>query len=121
MTRVSIESGDHLKTGDTEPDLVVTLYKDNDNPIDLSTGSPTVEFALAEANERDLVVDDDTSGNVSISDAENGEVSYSWQSSDTSSHGTYEGEFRVSKNAGSDVTSFPNSDNFQIYIEEGLN
>lgn len=119
MTRVAIESGDHLKTGDTEPDLVATLYKDNDNPYDLSEGSPAVEFALAEANESTLVVDDDTSGNVSISDGANGEVSYSWQSGDTDSKGTYEGEFRVTD--GTDSTSFPNRGTFMVHIEEGLN
>ena len=119
MTRVEIQSGDNLKTDDTEPDLVVSLYKDNGNPIDLSTGSPTVEFALAEANESTLVVDDDTDGNVSISDAANGEVTYSWQSGDTSTKGTYEGEFRVVD--GSDQTSFPNRGTFNVHIEEGLN
>lgn len=119
MTRVNIQSGDNLKTGDTEPDLVVTLYKDNGNPIDLSTGTPTVEFALAEANESTLVVDDDTSGNVTISDASNGEVTYSWQSGDTDTKGTYEGEFRVVDASG--TTSFPNRGTFNVHIEEGLN
>lgn len=119
MTRVTIKSGDTLKTGDTEPDLVATLYKDNGNPKDLSTGSPTVEFALAEANESTLVVDDDTAGNVSISDAPNGEVSYSWQAGDTDSKGNYEGEFRVVD--GTDQTSFPNRGTVNIHIEEALN
>lgn len=119
MTRVDIKSGDTLKTGDTEPDLVVTLYKDNGNPYDLSTGSPTVEFALAEANEDTLVVDDDTTGNVILSDAANGEVTYSWQSGDTSTKGTYEGEFRVDDADG--ITSFPNRGTFKVHIEEGLN
>ena len=117
MTRVNIQSGDTLKTGDTEPDLVVTLYKDNGNPIDLSTAE--VEFALAEANESTLVVDDDTTGNVNIDDDVNGVVSYSWQAGDTDAKGTYEGEFRVVD--GSDQTSFPNRGTFNVHIEEGLN
>ena len=119
MTRVNIQSGDTLKTGDTEPDLVVTLYKDNGNPIDLSTGTPTVEFALAEANDSDPTISDDTDGNVLISNASNGEVSYSWQAGDTDTKGTYEGEFRVVD--GSNQTSFPNRGTFNVHIEEGLN
>jgi len=119
MTRVNIKSGDTLKTGDTEPDLVVTLYKDNGNPYDLSSGSPTVSFALAETNESTLVVDDDTNGAVNITDAANGEVSYSWQSGDTDTKGTYEGEFQIDDSSG--ITSFPNRGTFAVHIEEGLN
>jgi hypothetical protein len=119
MTRVNIKSGDTLKTGDTEPNLVATLYKDNGNPYDLSAGTPTVEFALAEANESTLVVDSDTNASVSITDAANGEVSYSWQAGDTDTKGTYEGEFRVDDSNG--ATSFPNRGTFTVHIEEGLN
>jgi hypothetical protein len=119
MTRVNIKSGDQLKTGDTEPDLVAELYKDNGNPKDLSSGSPTVEFALVEVNEDNTVIDDDTSGRVSITDAPNGEVTYQWQDGDTDKKGTYEGEFRVVDGAQNE--SFPNRGTFNIHIEEGLN
>lgn len=119
MTRVSIKSGERLKTGDTEPNLVVQLYKDNGNPKDLSTGSPEISFFLGQEAEDSLTVDDDTSGNVEISDASNGEVEYSWQSGDTASHGTYIGEIRVSDTDG--VSTFPNRGRFNIYIEEALN
>jgi hypothetical protein len=119
MTRVTIRSGDRLKTGDTEPDLVVQLRKDNDNPKDLSTGNPTVSFALTEANENTLVVDDDTTGNVTISNATNGEITYSWQAGDTDVAGTYEGEIEVDDDAG--VSSYPNRGTFKVHIEEGLN
>lgn len=118
MTRVNIKSGDTLKTGDTEPDLVVELYKDNGNPKDLS-GSPTVEFALVESNESETVVDDDTDGRVSITDANNGEVMYQWTGGDTDKKGTYEGEFRVVDGAQNE--SFPNRGTFNVHIEEGLN
>jgi hypothetical protein len=119
MTRVTIRSGDRLKTGDTEPELVVQLRKDNDNPKDLSTGSPTVSFALREANEHEPVISDDTSGNVTISDENNGEVTYSWQSGDTDTAGTYEGEFQVDESG--DISSYPNRGSFKVHIEEGIN
>lgn len=117
MTRVNIISGDRLKTGDTEPDLVVQLRKDNNNPKDL-TGA-TVELAIVEANESTLVVDDDTSGNITISNATNGEISYSWQATDTEKAGTYEGEIQVTD--GTDVSSYPSRGTFMVHIEEGLN
>lgn len=119
MTRVHIQSGDHLKTGDTEPDLVVTLIKDNDNPKDLSSGSPEVNFYLSEPNEDGLEVDDSTAGNVSISDGANGEVTYSWQSGDTDRSGRFNAEFEVVD--GSDQSTYPNAGTFKIQITEGLN
>lgn len=119
MTRVEIVSGEHLKTGDTEPDLVVKLIKDNDNPKDLSSGSPTVSVYIAEANENTLVVDDDTTGNVSISDANTGEITYSWQAGDTDTPGTYEAEVEVDESG--DVSTYPNRGTFKLFIEEGLN
>jgi hypothetical protein len=119
MTRVNVTRGEKLKTGDTEPDLTVQLIKDNDNPKDLSTGSPEVTFLLGQEAETELLVDDNTTGNVSITDAANGEVSYSWQSGDTDTSGTYIGEVRVSD--GSGESTYPNNGTFNIYIEEGLN
>lgn len=119
MTRVSIIAGDRLKTDDTEPNLVVQLIKDNQNPVDLSTGTPTVNLYIAEANSDDLTVDADTSGDVSITDAANGEITYSWQAGDTSTAGTYIAEVEVVD--GSDVATYPNRGTFNIHVEEGLN
>lgn len=119
MTRVDIKSGEYLKTDDTEPDLVVQLLKDNNNPKDLSNGSPEVTVLIGQEQENTLTVDDDTTGNVTIEDAANGEISYSWQSDDTSSKGTYIGEVRVSDTGG--TVTFPNSGTFTVYIEEALN
>lgn len=119
MTRVNIISGDRLKTGDTEPDLEVQLRKDNDNPKDLSVDNPTVSFFITEANENTLVVDDDTTGNVSITNGTNGRVEYSWQAGDTDTAGTYECEVQVEDDVG--MSTYPNRGTFKIHIEEGLN
>lgn len=119
MTRVRIEQGEYLKTDDTEPNLIAQLLKDNDNPKDLSSGTPEVSFYLTEANSSDLIVDDNTSGNVTISDASSGEVTYSWQAADTSTPGTYIGEFEVVQSG--ETSTYPNSGTFTVYIEDGLN
>jgi hypothetical protein len=119
MTRVEIVSGETLKTGDTEPDLEVQLIKDNQNPKDLSVDNPTVSVFIVEANEDTLVVDDDTDGNVSVTNDTSGKVSYSWQAGDTDSPGTYECEVQVVD--GTDVSTYPNRGTFKVHIEEGLN
>lgn len=117
MTEVFISQGENLKSGDTDPNLVVKLRKSNSNPVDLS-GSPTVSFYLKEVDEDDLTVDDDTTGNVSIEDATTGKVSYSWQSGDTDLSGTYIFEFEVDD--GSGVVTYPNKGYGELRIQEAL-
>jgi hypothetical protein len=119
MTRTNIISGDRLKTGDTEPNLVVQLIKDNGNPKDLSSGSPTVNIYIAEDENESLTVDDDTNNSVSITDAPNGQIEYSWQAGDTASSGSYIGEVEVVES--SNTSTYPNEGWFDIFIEEGLN
>ena len=116
MTEVYIIEGEELKSGDTEPDLVVKLRKDNANVFDLS-GTPTVSFYMKEVDEDTLAVDDDTNGNVSIEDASTGKVSYSWQSGDTDIAGTYFFEFAVDDG---ETRTFPNNGYGEIRIQEAL-
>jgi hypothetical protein len=117
MTRVKIRDGDELKTDDTEPNLSVSLVKDNGVPQVL-TGYD-ITFQMREANGDSLVVDDDTTGNVSITDADLGRVEYDWDSSDTSTAATYECEFTIDDSSDSVIT-FPNQGFFTVQIEEGL-
>ncbi|AGM11336.1 hypothetical protein M199_gp006 [Halogranum tailed virus 1] len=116
MTEVFIVQGDNLKSGDTDPDLVVKLRKDNANAFDLS-GTPTVSFYMREIDEDTLAVDDDTTGNVTIEDASTGKVSYSWQSGDTDLAGTYIFEFEVDDGQ---TRTFPNKGYGEIRIQEAL-
>jgi len=117
MTRVNVNDGSKLKTEDTEPNLSVALVKNNGVPIDLS--SYEVSFQMREAGDDTLVVDDDTTGNVSITDSDLGKVEYDWQPGDTATAATHECEFTIDDSSGS-VISFPNQGFFTVQIEEGL-
>lgn len=119
MGYILIKQGEDMKTGDQEPDLVLRLRKENNNPEDLSSIND-VSVYLAETNMDELVVDDDTSGNVRVSDATNGEVTYEWAANDTESAGTYVGEVEVEFTTG-ETKTFPSSGTFSIYVEETLN
>ena len=119
MTRAKIIKGEHLKTGDTQPDLLVQLIKDSRAPKDLSSVS-SIELHIKEANSQTLLIDDDTSGNVSIDAATDGRVSYEWQQSDTETAATLVGEIVVIDSTGEQST-YPNEGTFNVYIEEGIN
>lgn len=116
MTEVFISQGENLKSGDTDPNLVVKLRKSNSNAVDL-TGSE-VSFYMREIDEDSLAVDDDTTGNVAIEDATSGKVSYSWQAGDTDLAGTYIFEFEVDDGTG--TVTYPNSGYGEIRIQEAL-
>lgn len=117
MTRVNVSDGDELKTGDTEPNLSADLVKNNGVPQVL-TGYE-VSFHMREAGADSTTIDDDTTGNVTIVDADLGKVSYDWQPADTATSGTYECEFEIDDGSGS-VLTFPNQGFFLVQIEEGL-
>lgn len=119
MGYVIIKQGDELKTGDTGPSLTIQCIKENDNPEDLSSINEVSVF-ITEADESTLKVDDNTGGNVSVSDAASGEVTYDWQSGDTDNPGTYRGEVEVDFTSG-ETKTFPSAGTFKVYIEEGLN
>lgn len=118
MTRAKILQGDHLKTGDQEPDLLLQLIKDNQVPKDLSAVND-VKVHLAEANSESTLVEDDTSGNVTIETATDGKISYSWDSTDTETAATLVGEVVVI-DSSSEQSTYPNDGFFNIYIEEGI-
>lgn len=118
MTRAKVLEGEHLKTGDQEPDLLVQLIKDNRVPKDLSSVNE-VEVHLAEANSSTTLATDDTTGRVSIEAASDGKVSYQWQSSDTDTAATLVGEFVV-VDSNSEQATYPNEGSFKVYIEEGI-
>jgi len=117
MTRVNVNDGDRLKVDDTEPNLSVELVKSNSVPKTL-TGYD-VSFKMREAGGDTLTVDDDTTGNVTVTDEDLGYVEYDWQPADTATSGTYECLFKIDDGSGS-VISFPNQGFFTVQIEEGL-
>jgi hypothetical protein len=120
MTRAKVLEGQHLKTGDQEPDLLVQLIKDNRVPKDLSNVQD-IEVHIKEANSNPdtIPIDSNLAGAVSIKAATDGKVSYSWQSGDTDTAATMVGEFVVIDLNGEQAT-YPNDGTFKVYIEEGI-
>lgn len=118
MTRAKILEGEHLKTGDTEPDLVAQLIKDNRVPKDLSSVQE-IEVHLKEANSQDVLVNDNLTGNVSVTAATDGKLQYEWQAADTETAATLVGEFVVIDSNG-EQASYPNEGTFKVFVEEGI-
>jgi len=118
MTRAKVLEGEHLKTGDQEPDLLVQLIKDNRSPKDLSSVG-SIEVHLKQADSNETLVEDDTAGNVTIEAATDGKVSYAWQTADTETAATLVGEFVVVDSQGEQAT-YPNDGTFKVFVEEGI-
>lgn len=123
MTIAEVEQGDALKSGDTEPDLVVQLRKDSGTPYTLDNHA--VRLFIKEVDGDELLVDDDLDGNVTIENIDNARVSYSWQSGDTDKAATYLGEVEVEELDEQDapngrIATFPSEGYFKVRIQESL-
>lgn len=108
----------NLKKGDTSPDLKFFLQDGDGNSIGIANFNE-VRFLMRGRRSTTLVVDEDTSGNVTVTDPENGEVRYEWKSQDTETAGRFYAEFEVEYSDGN-IETFPNTDYIFINIEEEL-
>jgi hypothetical protein len=104
-----------IKQGDTAPALRVTLQRSNGNPVDLSTVD-SVEFSL-EDGDNEQIIQDDLSGAVSIINASEGLLQYSWEPGDTDTIGQKRAEFTLEFQSG-EIETFPNSGFIIISIQE---
>lgn len=109
-----------IAVGDTSPDIEHQLqYKDtsdNWNNRDIS-GYNDVTFRMYDSN-GDQAIEDTISGNVSVTDAQNGKVKYSWADGDTDTADEYEVFYTVELSDGS-LESFPNTEEgFPVSINE---
>jgi hypothetical protein len=104
-----------IKQGDTAPALRVTLQRSNGNPVDLSTVD-SVEFSL-EDGDNEQIIQDDLSGAVSIINASEGLLQYSWEPGDTDIIGQKRAEFTLEFQSG-EIETFPNSGFIIISIQE---
>lgn len=98
----------NLKEGDTSPDLKFFLQDGVGNSIGIENFNE-VRFLMRGRRQTGLVVDEDTSGNVSVPDPANGEIRYEWKPADTSNAGNYYAEFEVEFVDGN-IETFPNTD-----------
>lgn len=103
-----------IKQGDTRPVFLATLFSGN-NVVDLTTAS-TAKLTLV-----------DSAGSTTLSlaamtiltPATNGQVSYAWQSADTATADTYQGEVKVTWGDGT-IERFPNDGNFEVVVSSHL-
>lgn len=102
-----------IKQNDTSPAIQATLQDYAGNAISLI--GATARFHMKSID--GLVVID---APMTIVNASNGTVLYSWQTSDTNVAGTYYAEFEVTYSDTS-IETFPNTDNIAIVITPELN
>jgi len=103
-----------IKQGDTSPVLEQTLTDSNGTPENL-TGYISIKFIMRDKHTLETIINDDTSGNLSVVDAESGIVKYEWDTDDTTRSGTYEAEWQVQFADGS-IGTYPNSGYINIEI-----
>lgn len=94
-----------MKVGDTSPAFEFQLKDENADPVDI-TGFNEVRVLIYDRQDGTLLVDDNTAGNVSVTDGANGIGQYEWQSGDTSAPGKYQAEIEVTYSDGTKET-FP--------------
>jgi len=100
-----------IKKGDTKPVLAATLQYSNGSAIDLNNAE--VYFCMGGTDYAAY-----TSGACSITGSDTGQCQYAWTgTTDTSTAGTYFGEFEVTWSAGS-ILTLPNNHSLKIEINE---
>jgi len=106
-----------IKKGDTSPALTATLIDPDGEPAPL-TLADEVEFFL-NTPRSESKISDDLSGGVSILNAQDGRVQYSWNDGDTDAVGQREAEFVVTFENGK-VQSYPNNGFIYVVVERDV-
>jgi hypothetical protein len=99
----------NIKVGDTAPDLQATLKNADGTVIDLSAAS-AVLFHMREKGSDTAKVE---RAAIIVAPASGGVVRYVWQTADTDTEGTYEGEFEITFNDGT-ISTVPNNGYIEI-------
>lgn len=106
-----------LKQNDTNPAIEVDLEDSEGIDVPLNNVQE-VSFYMRDAFDN-LVIDDNTSGEVSIVDKDKGIVEYSWKPEDTEDTGMYDAEFEVIY-ANGDKETFPNGGYISVEVVEEI-
>jgi len=107
----------HLKRNDLSPALKYQCQDEDNSPVDI-TQNNEVRFIM-ESLQGNIIVEDDTSGSVTVVDSSEGIVKYEWQEGDTEKAGIFKAEWEVEYSDGKPET-FPNYGKLIILIEEDL-
>jgi len=103
----------YIKQNDTRPAITATLI-DGDGSLAALTGA-TVVFKMRKVGGTAVTVN----SSATVTSVDNAEVTYTWSASDTSTVGSYEGEFEVTYSSGG-VQTFPNSGYIEIEIVDDI-
>ena len=103
-----------MKRNDTRPFLDVSLQDVSGNALDLQASVSGITFTMKNLDDDSVAVQ---AQSATIIPETTGMVRYSWSPSDTSTAGTYVGEFQVLYNDGTKLT-IPTSTVLSIVILE---
>ena len=109
----------YISTGDSDPELQVTLKDADDAVVDV-TGA-TITFSMRRKGRRETPIVDREA--VTLVTPSSGIVKYSWPTdgTDTPAQGDYDAEFRVTYSGGR-IETFPNSkkNKMIVHVQEGM-
>lgn len=108
-----------IKKGNNYPTIVFTCTDKNGNAVDLTTAAGVRVIISSTPTSVPKVDQDLVGGNVVVSDAINGQVTYTWQSGDLDTVGGFVAEVEVTW-PGSNVQTFPTSYYITLYVEQNL-
>ena len=117
MTELVILRGQHIKKGDTFPDLRVQCMEDGSS-FNLSDYEVTLHLRKAEADSRAIDTVVAAPNNSQENQRDRGIVSYSWSAGDTTKAGSYICEVVAEHTQTAEQITFPNSGYATVYIEE---
>ena len=104
----------YIKQNDTRPAITANLTDANDAAVNL-TGA-TVKFNMRVDPAGSVKIN---AGAATIEDAEAGQVSYSWPTSNTDTADDYEGEFQLTF-AGGAVQTFPGRNWIAVHVIDAI-
>tara|TARA_Y100000310_G_scaffold124109_1_gene122851 strand:- start:561 stop:893 length:333 start_codon:yes stop_codon:yes gene_type:complete len=100
----------YIKQNDTRPAITANLTDANDAAVNLTGSSVKFNMRVEPAGTTKISL-----GAAIIENAEAGQVSYSWTSSNTDTADDYEGEFQVTF-AGGSVQTFPGRNYIAVHV-----
>ena len=89
--------------GDTSPDITAIIHEEDDATSVIDLTGASVKFQMRKADDRRYRVN----SAATVTDAENGAVSYSWSANDLAQHGTFIAQWEVTYPGGRTQTTSP--------------
>lgn len=104
-----------IKKGDRLPALKAQLRDEKGSGLNLSGYTVVFRARVAGGSGASTI-----SGSCTISDSAHGKVSYAWGASDTTTAGTFEGEFVLTHTSSGKLQTVPSTGYLTLVIEDVL-